>query len=119
MMSLNTAMTSNMGSSAKIDSRAYVFWRPGQGERLLTAVEAATNAEQIRQRNLERQSTQLFRNNLNKGYGNLPADVDAATKARAAAYSSILPPSASVPDYYAPGTAPDPSIIGKDATSRA
>jgi len=25
--------------SDKIDSRAYVFWRPGQGERLLAAVD--------------------------------------------------------------------------------
>jgi hypothetical protein len=82
------------------------------------AANDATEAERIRQQNLERQSNALFSANLSKGYGNLPADVAKAQGARTAAYNSILPPAADG-SAYTPGATPAPSIIGNDAASRA
>lgn len=82
------------------------------------AANDATEAERIRQQGLERQSTALFNANLNKGYGNLPADVAKAQGTRQAAYDAILPPAADG-SAYTPGATPSPSIINNDAASRA
>lgn len=82
------------------------------------AANSATEAERIRQQGLERQSNALFNANLNKGYGNLPADVAKAQGTRQAAYDAILPPAADG-SAYTPGSTPAPSIIGADAASRA
>lgn len=83
-----------------------------------SAADDATNAERIRQQGLERQSNALFNANLNKGYGNMPADVAKAQGTRQAAYDAILPPAADG-SAYTPGATPAPSIISEDAASRA